>query len=116
MNGGFIFVLLAMFAFLYLVMIRPQRQQQRRHAEMIQGLKAGDEIITVGGLYGDVTGVEDDRVTVEIAEDVEVEVAKRAIASIVPPGAYADEDAEEDEDEAEPVATAAVPEEDSARR
>ena len=114
MNGGFIFVLLAMFAFLYLVMIRPQRQQQRRHAEMIQGLKAGDEIITVGGLYGDVTGVEDDRVTVEIAEDVEVEVAKRAIASIVPPEAYADEEAEEDEPE--PVATAVVPEEDSARR
>ena len=114
MGGSFIFVLLAMFAFMYLVMIRPQRQQARRHAEMIQAVKPGDEIITVGGLYGDVTGVEVDRVTIEIAEDVEVEVAKRAIASVVPPEAYGVEETEDTEPE--PVTTTAVPEEDVARR
>ena len=115
MGSSFIFILLAMFAFMYLVMIRPQRQQARRHAEMIQALKPGDEIITVGGLYGDVTGVEVDRVTVEIAEDVEVEVAKRAIASVVPPEAYGGEDESPAED-SELAATTAVPEEDVARR
>jgi preprotein translocase subunit YajC len=113
-NGTFIFVLLAMFAFMYLVMIRPQRQQARRHAEMVQALKPGDEVITVGGLYGDVTGVEVDRVTVEIAEDVEVEVAKRAIASVVPPEAYGGEEASDEE--SEPASADAVPEEDTARR
>jgi len=113
-DGTFIFVLLAMFAFMYLVMIRPQRQQARRHAEMIQALKPGDEVITVGGLYGDVTGVEVDRVTVEIAEDIEVEVAKRAIASVVPPEAYQGEEASEEGPE--PASTDAVPEEDTARR
>jgi preprotein translocase subunit YajC len=114
MDGGFIFILLAIFGFMYLLLIRPQRQQQRRHAEMVQALKPGDEIITTGGLYGDVTGVEDDRVTVEIAEDVEVEVAKRAIASVVPPEAYAGEEVADADFEETP--TSAVPEEDAARR
>ena len=117
MDGGFLFILVAMFVFMYLLLIRPQRQQQRRHAEMVQALKPGDEIITVGGLYGDVTGVEDDRVTLEIAEDVEVEVAKRAIASVVPPEAYGEGEAvEERDDEPEPTETRPVPEEDVARR
>ncbi len=88
MDGGFLFVLLILFAFMYLLLIRPQRQQQRRHQEMIGALKVGDEVITAGGLYGDVTEVQPDRVTLEIAEDVHVEVTKRAIASVVPPEAY----------------------------
>jgi preprotein translocase subunit YajC len=85
MNGGFLFVIVILFAFMYLLLIRPQRQQQRRHTEMISSLKVGDEVITAGGIYGDVSEVQPDRVTVEVAEDVHIEVAKRAIASVVPP-------------------------------
>ena len=84
MGSGFFIVLLVMFAFLYLLLIRPQRQQQRRHAEMIKELAPGDEVITAGGIYGDVVEVEPDRITLEIAEDVHIEVARRAIASVVP--------------------------------
>jgi len=85
MDGGFLLVIVVLFAFMYLLLIRPQRQQQARQREMLNSLKPGDEVITVGGIYGDVVEVEDDRVALEIAEDVEVEVSKRAIASIVPP-------------------------------
>ena len=123
---SFVFVLLAMFVLMYLLLIRPQRQQQRRHAQMLDSLKVGDEIITAGGLYGDVTEVQVDRVTIEIAEDVEVEVAKRAISSVVPPEereeiADADEEPEETAaaepaGETEPVAEAGQREEDAARR
>ena len=84
MGSGFFIVLLVLFGFMYLLLIRPQRQQQRRHAEMLKALKPGDEIITAGGIYGDVVDVEPDRVTLEIAEDVHIEVARRAIASVVP--------------------------------
>jgi preprotein translocase subunit YajC len=84
-DGGFLFVLLAMFVFVYLLLIRPQRQQQRRQTEMINALKPGDEVVTVGGIYGDVVDVQPDRVSLEIAEDVEIEVAKKAIATVVPP-------------------------------
>ncbi len=97
MDGGFLFIIVAMFVFMYLLLIRPQRQQQRRHAEMVNALKPGDEVITAGGIYGDITGVEDDRVTLEIAEDVEIEVAKRAIASVVPPEELGEEYQEEGE-------------------
>ena len=84
MGSGFLFVLILMFAMMYLLLIRPQRQQQRRQQQMLDNLKVGDEVITVGGIYGDVTEVQPDRVSLEIAEDVEIEVTKRAVASVVP--------------------------------
>jgi len=119
---GFLFVLVALVAIMYLLLIRPQRQQQRRHNQMIENLKPGDEVITAGGIYGDVTEVQADRVSLEIAEDVEVEVAKRAIASVVPPEESSQEEvgatlaSPSDQDEAQPEAERPVPEEDPARR
>lgn len=84
MGGGFFLVLLAMFAFMYLLLIRPQRQQQRKHAEMLKELKVGDEVITSGGIYGEVVQLDTERVMLEIDEDVRIAVARRAIASVVP--------------------------------
>ncbi len=83
--GAFWLFVLAMFGFVYFLMIRPQRQQQRRHQEMLSTLKPGDEVITSGGIYGEVRRLDADRVALEIDDDVEVVVAKRAIASVVPP-------------------------------
>jgi preprotein translocase subunit YajC len=83
--GAFWLFVLAMLGFIYFLMIRPQRQQQRRHQEMLSTLKPGDEVITAGGLYGEVKRLDADRVALEIDDDVEVVVAKRAIASVVPP-------------------------------
>jgi preprotein translocase subunit YajC len=86
MNGGafFLFVL-AMLGVFYFLLIRPQRQQQRRQEQMLSALKPGDEVITAGGIYGEVKRLDPDRVALEIDDDVEVVVAKRAIASVVPP-------------------------------
>jgi preprotein translocase subunit YajC len=95
--GAFWLFLLATLGVIYFLMIRPQRQQQRRHQEMISALKPGDEVITAGGLYGEVKRLDPDRVMLEIDDDVEVVVAKRAIASVVPP----EELQEEYEEEAE---------------
>lgn len=99
---GFILVLLVLFVFMYVLLIRPQRNQQKRHRELLANLKVGDEVITAGGIYGDVAGIEDDRVQLLIAEDVEIEVARRSIASVVPPSTYEEEDGEVDEVETEP--------------
>jgi preprotein translocase subunit YajC len=126
LGSGFFLILILIFGLMYFVMIRPQRQQQRRHQEMLANLKVGDEVITAGGIYGDVVGVEPDRVSLEIAEDIEVEVARRAISSIVVPepeeeGAdqaeleepepVAEAEAEAADDEAEEEAERAEPEE-----
>jgi preprotein translocase subunit YajC len=110
MNSGFLFVLVIMFAFMYLLLIRPQRQQQRRQQQMLDSLKAGDEVITVGGIYGDVTEVQPDRVSLQISEDVEIEVAKRAIASVVPPEDAAEAEATQEEAEADARAEPAAAE------
>jgi preprotein translocase subunit YajC len=84
-GNGFFLVLLAMFVFLYFLLIRPQRQQQRRVAQMLNELKVGDEVITAGGIYGEIVQLDAERVMLEIDEDVRIAVARRAIASIVPP-------------------------------
>jgi preprotein translocase subunit YajC len=84
-SGGFFIVLLAMFGFLYFLMIRPQRAQQRKHVEMLSALKPGDEVITSGGIYGEVVQLDEERVMLEVDDDVRIAVARRAVASIVPP-------------------------------
>lgn len=99
---GFILVLLVLFVFMYVLLIRPQRNQQKRHRQLLANLKVGDEVITAGGIYGDVAGIEDDRIQLLIAEDVEIEVARRSIASVVPPSTYEEGDDEVDEVETEP--------------
>jgi preprotein translocase subunit YajC len=102
-SSGFFLVLLAMFGFLYFLLIRPQRQQQRKHVEMLNQLSVGDEVITGGGIYGEVVQLDAERVMLEIDEDVRIAVARRAIASVVPPEelqrleAVSEEDDEEDD-------------------
>ena len=113
MSGGFFIVLLAMFGFLYFLMIRPQRAQQRKHAEMLGAIKPGDEVVTTGGIYGEIVELDEERVMLEIDDDVRIAVARRAIASVVPPEELQRlEAAEEDEvkeDEAEEGVTADEP-------
>jgi preprotein translocase subunit YajC len=96
----FIFFLV-MLVFLYLLLIRPQRQQAKRMQEMLQNLQVGDEVITAGGIYGEVTDLDDERVQLEIDADVKIAVARRAIASKVTPEEAATM-AEEPEEAPEP--------------
>ncbi|GIJ22681.1 hypothetical protein Vlu01_33050 [Micromonospora lutea] len=74
-----------LFGVMYFMMIRPQ-QKRRREAESMQAnLSAGDEVVTIGGLYGTVTGVEDDSVLLEVAPGVQTRYARPAIARVVTP-------------------------------
>jgi preprotein translocase subunit YajC len=83
-NGFFLFFLV-MLVFLYLLLVRPQRQQAKRHQDMLQNLSVGDEVVTAGGIYGEVTEIDDERVQLEVDADVRIAVARRAIASKVTP-------------------------------
>jgi preprotein translocase subunit YajC len=84
-GSGFFLVLLALFVFMYFLLIRPQRQRERTRQQMLGSLKVGDEVITGGGIYGEVVQIDTERVMVEIDEDVRIAVARQAIAAIVPP-------------------------------
>ena len=91
---GYIFILVLL-ALMWFLLIRPQRRRQLEQQRMIDSLRIGKEIVTAGGLYGTVTEVAGDEVRLEIADGIEVRVAKRAIAGIV------SEEEEEELEEAE---------------
>jgi preprotein translocase subunit YajC len=82
--------------FIYLALVRPQKRRQLVQAQMWQALETGDEVVTAGGLYGEITGFQGDDVLVEIAPELEVRIARRAIAAVV----ARDGPDEEPEDEA----------------
>ncbi len=72
------------FGAMYFLFIAPQNKQRKAQAEMLTSLKPGDEVVTTGGIFGAVRGVESDRVLLEIADGVVVGVARQAIAARVP--------------------------------
>jgi preprotein translocase subunit YajC len=84
-NGGSgFFLLIIAFGFLYFVLVRPQRRRQQQARQMISALKPGDEVVTAGGIYGTVTELLDDEdVLLEIAPQLRVRVARRAIGAVI---------------------------------
>ncbi len=73
--------LILIFAAFYFLLIAPQRKKQKEHNKMIEALEKGAQVKTIGGLFGTVTGVKDDRFVIRIGENMKVEVAKEAIAA-----------------------------------
>ena len=105
MNGGTLILLAAMFALLWVLLIRPQKRKQAEQQQLLSGIEPGDEVLTMGGIYGIVQEIdEDDDLVVEIAEGIRVRVARRAVAGVVKPD---DEPDEVDEDGGEEAAEAA---------
>jgi preprotein translocase subunit YajC len=70
------------FGIFYFLAIRPQRRQKAQHSEMVQMLKRGDEVVTIGGMFGTVTKIGDDWVELEVAKRTRVRYLKRAVSSI----------------------------------
>jgi preprotein translocase subunit YajC len=79
---AFIFILVLL-ALMWFLLIRPQRKRQNEAQRLVGSIAVGQEIVTAGGLYGIVTAVEEDEIRLRIADDVEVRVAKRAVAGVV---------------------------------
>jgi len=97
---GYVFILVLL-VLMWFMLIRPQRRRQQEAQRMINSLRVGKEIVTAGGLYGTVTALEDDEVRVEIADGIEVRIAKRAVAGVVSEDEEPDEleEAEEPEED-----------------
>ena len=69
----------ALLVVLYFLILHPQRKKEKDHENLLKKLEPGDKVVTIGGLYGTITRVEDTIVTLQIAENVRVRVAKAAI-------------------------------------
>ena len=78
--------LVLMFVLLYFLMIRPQSKRAKEHKAMLAGLQKGDEVVTAGGTLGRVTKVGDNFVSVEIAPNVEIQVQRTSISTLLPKG------------------------------
>jgi preprotein translocase subunit YajC len=78
--------LVLMFVLLYFLMIRPQMKRGKEHKTMTESLQKGDEVITGGGVLGRVIKVGDNYVTLQVAENVEIQVQKAAIQTLLPKG------------------------------
>jgi len=76
---------LAIIAVMYFLMIRPQAKKQKEKQKMLQNLQAGDEILTIGGIYGKIESIneKDDKLIVSIGKDLKVNLSRTAVASKV---------------------------------
>ena len=70
------------FAVFYFLVFAPMRKKQKKHAEMLQQLKAGDRVVTSGGIHGTVVGVSDDVVQLRISDQVKIDVSKSAVSAM----------------------------------
>ena len=76
--------LILIFVIFYFFLIRPQQKRVKDHKLMVESLKRGDEIITSGGIIGTVEGVmEDDRIEVNLSENVKVQIIRSTVTSLL---------------------------------
>jgi preprotein translocase YajC subunit len=79
-----ILIIAVLFGVFYMLIIRPQRNKQRRAQQMQGGVEVGKRVRTTAGIYGTVTAIDDGDVELEIAPGVEIRILRRAIMDILP--------------------------------
>lgn len=95
---GAVIVVVLLVVLFWLLLVRPQRRQAAEQRALIESLALGDEIVSAGGLYGVITSIDGDELHVEIADRLEVRMARGAVAGLV----ERDEEAETAPDADEP--------------
>ncbi|MDG2091008.1 MAG: preprotein translocase subunit YajC [Gammaproteobacteria bacterium] len=77
--GGFILIF-------YFMLIRPQSKRSKEHKALIEGIGKGDEVITAGGILGKVTKVDEQYVSVTVADNVDLKMQKSSVSAVLPKG------------------------------
>jgi preprotein translocase subunit YajC len=73
----------AIFAIFYFLLIRPQQKQRRAREALLASVKRGDRVVTSGGMHGTVTGLDDNTVTLRVADQVKITFDRAAIGRVV---------------------------------
>lgn len=101
--GGSLLYLLLIVAVFYFLLIRPQQQQAKKRAQMLTSLKAGDKIVTIGGICGTISRITDDKIYIEISDGIVIEMLRNSISSVETEedlqDPFAEDEEEEDEDD-----------------
>ncbi len=85
--GGLPFLII-MFALMYFLLIRPQQKKAKEHKAMLSILKKGDEVVTNGGVLGKIKIIDDNFVSLQIAENTIIKVQRQAINQKMPKGSF----------------------------
>ncbi len=84
-GGGSMIMTLVMFGaiilIMYFLMIRPQQKRQKEHKNMLDALRKGDKVITASGIHGTITDIDGTVMTIQIADNVRIQIEKAAVAS-----------------------------------
>ena len=94
----FIPLVLILGVFWFLI-IRPQQKKQKEHVSMVDSLRKGDKVITNGGIFGTIVKVGDDRITLEIASKVQIQIERQQVARMDKKIAKSKEDSDDDDTE-----------------
>lgn len=75
--------MILVFAIFYFLIIRPQQKREKERRDMLSNLQAGDEVITVGGIFGKILNLKEDVVTLEVGDKVKIKVTRSAVGNVV---------------------------------
>ena len=78
-----LFYMLAIFALMYLLLIRPQQKRQKQHQQLINNLAVNDTIVTAGGIYGKIVKIKESTLIIRIADNVRVEILKNGVSQVL---------------------------------
>ncbi len=79
---GTVIMLVLMFGIFYFLLIRPQQKRAKEHKQLVDGLKAGDQVVTAGGLHGKVVSVQENIVSLEVATGIKIKINRSSIVSV----------------------------------
>ena len=95
--------LVVMVAIFYFMLIRPQKKRVEQHRQLVEAISMGDQVVTIGGLFGIVTDEDDETFELEVALGTRIRVLKSAVARRVEDSAEIDDTVDEDDDDLEEV-------------
>jgi len=75
--------LIFIFAIFYFMIIRPQQKREKDRRTMLAKLKEGDEVVTIGGIFGKILNLKDDVVTLDVGDKIKIKVTRSAIGNVV---------------------------------
>jgi preprotein translocase subunit YajC len=87
-GGGMesLLLIVLMFVVLYFLILRPQMKRAKEHRQLVEALQKGDEVITAGGVLGRISKLNENYVTLEIADNVEIQVQRPSVQLVLPKG------------------------------
>ena len=78
--------MILLFVVFYFLLIRPQQKRQKEHKNMVAELAKGDEIVTMGGILGKITAIDENFINVEVSKGTEIQVQRASVQAMMPKG------------------------------